>query len=103
MLDEAWPRYAGALGVIRRGAAGIKPPPKETLQAVAKLLGADIPVKVTLLVFVGDFVFTATGANQPTVAIPVGRNGFGFVHESRVHPCGGGGGGALVRRNRKIS
>jgi hypothetical protein len=74
MLDTAWPRYASALSVIRKGAAGIQPPPQKTLQSVANLLDASVPVKATLVVFVGDFsnnAFTAPGANGPTVAIPV--------------------------------
>jgi hypothetical protein len=70
MLDEAWPKYAGALPVIQRGAAGISPEPRETLKAVAKLLSADKPIHAKLVVFVGDFdgnAFTAPGPGQPSV------------------------------------
>ncbi len=73
-LDTAWPRYASALNVIRKGAGGIQPPAQEVLQSVAKLLDASVPVKATVVFFVGDFsgnAFTAPGADGPTVAIPV--------------------------------
>ena len=74
MLDTAWPRYASALSVIRKGAGGIQPPPQKILQSVADLLDASVPVKATLVVFVGDFssnAFTAPGGDGLSVAIPV--------------------------------
>jgi hypothetical protein len=86
MLDAAWPRYASALRTIREGAAGIQPPPQEILQSVANLLNASVPVKATLVIFVGDFsgnAFTAPGADGPTVAIPVEGSGaaLSMTHE----------------------
>ena len=55
ILDNAWPKYAAALPVIRQGAASLKPPPRDSLDAVAKLLGADVPIRATLILFVGGF------------------------------------------------
>ncbi len=75
ILDDAWPRYARALDAIRTGGAALQPPPAEVLKAVARLLQADVPIRATLLLFVGGFdnnAFTAPGEGGiPTVAIPV--------------------------------
>ena len=82
ILDEAWPRYAGALETIGKGAGGIEPPPREVLAAVAKLLEADVPVRAELLLFVGGFdnnAFTSPGKDGPVVALPVEGKGAGLV------------------------
>lgn len=75
ILDDAWPRYAGALDTIRAGRAALQPPPAEVLKSVAQLLQADVPIRATLLLFVGGFdnnAFTAPGKDGiPTVAVPV--------------------------------
>lgn len=75
MLDDAWPRYTSALGTIRKGEENIEPPPGQILRSVAQLLGADVPIRAELLLFVGDFdnnAFTASGRDGiPTVALPV--------------------------------
>lgn len=75
LLDAAWPRYPAALGRIRQGPAAIVPKPQDALDQVATLLGADVPIDVKLLVYVGGFegnAFTSPGKDgAPTVAIPV--------------------------------
>ena len=75
ILDDAWPKYPEAIGTIERGRAALQPPPTEVLKAVTDLLQADVPIRATLLLFVGGFdnnAFTAPGRDGiPTVAIPV--------------------------------
>jgi hypothetical protein len=75
ILDDAWPKYPGALGAIEQAKTSLQPPPAEVLQEVAELLKAAVPVRATLLLFVGGFdnnAFTAPGKDGiPTVAIPV--------------------------------
>ena len=75
LLDDAWPRFASALGLIKKGAAAIHPAPLETLQQVASLLNASVPVRARLTVAVGDFegnAFTAPGKDGiPTVSVEV--------------------------------
>lgn len=75
LLDAAWSRYPAALGRIRQGPAAIVPKPQDALDQVATLLGADVPIHVKLLVYVGGFegnAFTSPGKDgTPTVAIPI--------------------------------
>jgi hypothetical protein len=74
LLDQAWPRYADALPLIRRGAAAIEPPPLTMLRTVAGLLELEGPFELQLVVFVGAFdgnAFTAGQDDQPVVAVPV--------------------------------
>jgi hypothetical protein len=74
MLDQAWPRYAAALDVIRPGAAGMTPDPRTTARAVAGLLKPAGPVKVTVVVYVGAFennAFTAAQKDMIMVAVPI--------------------------------
>ena len=75
ILDDAWPRYPAAIGTIKRGRTALQPPPVDVLKSVAELLQADVPIRATLLLFVGGFdnnAFTAPGKDGiPTVAIPV--------------------------------
>ena len=75
MLNGAWPKFKDAIPNIRKGIATIDPPPEETLRQVAKLLGTDVPLRVRLIVAVGDFegnAYTSPGQDGvPTVAIEV--------------------------------
>ena len=75
MLDQAWPRFAAAMPVIREGANAIQPPPRQSLKDVARLLGADVPIRARLVVAVGDFegnAFTSPGKDGvPTVSVEV--------------------------------
>jgi hypothetical protein len=75
MLDQAWPRFASALPEIRKGVDAIHPPPTGTLQQVADLLAATVPIRARLVAAVGDFEgndFTAPGKEGiPTVAVEV--------------------------------
>jgi hypothetical protein len=68
-------KYAEAIGTIERGRIALRPPPAEVLKTVTDLLQADVPIRATLLLFVGGFdnnAFTAPGRDGiPTVAIPV--------------------------------
>lgn len=83
MLDDSWPRYAGILPKVRLGAAGVRPPPREILGRVAGLLQADVPIRVTLVVFVGAFdnnAFTAPGQDgTPSVSVPVEGEGLDLI------------------------
>lgn len=54
-LDEAWPKYAKALGRIRGGATAMMPAPLPLLEKVATLLGTEQPVHIKLIAFVGTF------------------------------------------------
>jgi hypothetical protein len=74
MLDEAWPRYASALDVIRRGAAGLTPDPHAAVRSIAELLKAEKPAKVRLRVYVGAFennAFTMAQGDNITTSIPI--------------------------------
>lgn len=74
LLDDAWPKYAGALPIIHRGAAGIEPSPMATLDRVTALLKPDRPVNLKLVVYVGGFegnAYTMGQDGQPIVALPV--------------------------------
>lgn len=75
LLDEAWPKYAGVLTRIEKGAGGIEPLPSDTLARVIIELRPDSVVRVKLLAYVGALegnAFTVAGADGiPVVAIPV--------------------------------
>jgi hypothetical protein len=75
MLDEAWPKFKAEMPLIRRGVAAIDPSPEGTLRQVAKLLQADVPVRVRLIVAVGDFegnAYTFSDKDgMPTTAVEV--------------------------------
>jgi hypothetical protein len=88
MLDEAWPRYADILPLIRRGAASIEPKPRDVLRKVAGLLALDRPYSVQVIVYVGGFdnnAFSYKLGAKPTVAIPIEmsaeRRELVFTHE----------------------
>jgi hypothetical protein len=74
-LEEAWPKYASAMPRLRRGAAGLAPNPQLRLNAVASLLGAQVPLRIRLIAFVGYFHRNAfaTGFQKgvSTIAIPL--------------------------------
>lgn len=74
LLDDAWPKYAVALPVIKLGAAGIEPSPAATLNRVTALLKPDRPVHLKLTAYVGGFegnAYTMGQGGQPIVALPV--------------------------------
>ena len=74
MLDEAWPRYASVLELIRGGAATLTPDPQAMVQSIAELLKVEKPAKVTLRVFVGGFdnnAFTVSGKSGVTTNLPI--------------------------------
>lgn len=74
MLADAWPRYPKVIDRIREGAEAIRPTPDSILRAVATRLEADTPVRVELLVFVGDGKsggFFAPQDGRMVVALPV--------------------------------
>ncbi len=83
MLDQAWQRYPSAIPVVKLGIKAIQPSPTETLKAVAKLLGADVPIHARLVVAVGDFegnAFTAPGKDGiPTVSVEVEDPNAGYL------------------------
>jgi hypothetical protein len=74
-LDAAWPKYPAAIERIRRGAAALTPSPRERLYAVATLLGADHPVRIRLIAFVGTFRRNAFASGLKngisTISIPL--------------------------------
>jgi hypothetical protein len=74
-LDEAWPKYAAAMPRLRRGAAGLAANPQLRLNSVATLLGAQVPLRIRLITFVGYFHRNAfaTGFQNgvSTIAIPL--------------------------------
>lgn len=74
MLEQAWPRYAGALPLIRRGAKAMRPQPLDTLRAVAAVLEPREPVEVDVVAYVGAFdgnAFSSGQDGRPTVAVPL--------------------------------
>jgi hypothetical protein len=74
-LEEAWPKYAAAMPRIRRGAAGLAPNPQLRLDSVATLLGAQVPLRIRLITFVGYFHRNAFASGfqngASTIAIPL--------------------------------
>lgn len=75
LLDTAWPRYAAALPRIAASAATMSRSAGEVAARVATLLGADRPIRIQLLAYVGGFegnAFTAFEADgSARVAIPL--------------------------------
>lgn len=74
-LDAAWTRYPAALERIKRGAAALTPSPQERLSEVGALLGADRPVHIRLIAFVGAFHKNAFASGLKdgisTISIPL--------------------------------
>jgi hypothetical protein len=74
-LDAAWSKYPAEIERIRRGAAALTPSPGERLNAVATLLGADEPVRIRLIAFVGTFRRNAFASGLKngvsTISIPL--------------------------------
>ncbi len=86
MLNQAWPKYAAALPRIRQGAGVFSPAPSAAFADVARLFGADVPLHVRLIAYVGDFDGNAYSAEdekaQPFTALPVEVDtGFVMTHE----------------------
>lgn len=74
-LDAAWPNYPATIQRIQRGAAALTPSPQERLGDVAMLLGADRPVRIRLIAFVGTFHRNAFASGLKdgvsTISIPL--------------------------------
>ena len=74
-LDAAWAKYPEAMSQIRLGAAALAPSPQERLTEVATLLGAQGPVRIRLIAFVGTFRRSAFSMGLKdgvsTIAIPL--------------------------------
>jgi hypothetical protein len=73
LLDGAWDRYPGAIGLIRAGARGMQPDPMSVLKGVARVLQPPRPLTVQVTAYVGGFeenAFTYRG-QYPTVAVPL--------------------------------
>jgi hypothetical protein len=88
MLDEAWPRYAKILPLVRRGAASVQPKPQDVLRKVAALLALNDPYSMRVIVYVGEFdnnAFSFKQHGKPIVAIPLemstARRELVFTHE----------------------
>jgi hypothetical protein len=88
MLDNAWPRYAKILPLIRLGAASVEPKPQDVLRKVADLLALDNPYSMQVTVYVGEFdnnAFSFKQDGKPVVAIPLEmsteRRELAFTHE----------------------
>jgi hypothetical protein len=74
LLDEAWPRYAQALPLLRKGVAAMEPRPEAVLKKVADALGLDGPFEMQVTAYVGAFdgnAFTAAQDRRPMVAVPL--------------------------------
>jgi len=74
LLDDAWPRYAQALPLIRKGVAAMEPKPEAVLKKVADVLGLDGPFEMQVTTYVGAFdgnAFTAAQDREPMVAVPL--------------------------------
>jgi hypothetical protein len=74
LLDDAWPHYADALPVIRKGVAAMEPRPEAVLAKVAGLLGLEGPFEMQVTAYVGAFdgnAFTAAQGHKPMVAVPL--------------------------------
>jgi hypothetical protein len=73
-LDAAW-AYPEAMSQIRLGAAALAPSPQERLTKVAELLGAQGPIRIRLIAFVGTFRRNAFSMGVKdgvsTIAIPL--------------------------------
>lgn len=74
LLDAAWPRYRGALPIIRAGARCITPDPQMIARKIAMTLCVREPVEMQLTAYVGAFednAFTAGQDGMPIVNIPL--------------------------------
>lgn len=74
LLDTAWPAYPEVLDRIRAGAAGMRPDPGSLLREVAAKLGAEGPLKVRIVAYVGAreqnaYFFADKGSLN--VAVPI--------------------------------
>ena len=74
-LDAAWAKYPEVMSQIRLGAAALTPSPQERLTKVGELLGAQGPVRIRLIAFVGTFHRSAFSMGVKdgvsTIAIPL--------------------------------
>ena len=74
-LDAAWAKYPEAMSQILLGAAALAPSPQERLTKVAELLGAQGPIRIRLIAFVGTFRRSAFSMGVKdgvsTIAIPL--------------------------------
>jgi hypothetical protein len=74
-LDAAWEKYPEAMSQISLGAAALTPSPQERLTKVAELLGAQGPIRIRLIAFVGTFHRSAFSMGVKdgvsTIAIPL--------------------------------
>ena len=97
LLDDAWPRYPGAIPRIREGVASFGVNPDVQLNRVVSLLGCGQDTRVRLIAFVGAFednAFAFSTDGIPTVAIPIeaGDPEKSMIHEfthavHRSHSC----------------
>jgi hypothetical protein len=74
LLDDAWPRYPEVIERIRGGVAAMQPAPEPLLASVAALLGAEVGLRLDLLVYVGALERNAFFAPQQGtlfVAVPI--------------------------------
>jgi len=73
LVDGAWTRWDEAVPMAKAGEAGMRPQPLAILHKVAQALGADAPIHVQLITYVGGFednAFSYRG-DLPVVAIPL--------------------------------
>ena len=74
-LDAAWAKYPEAMSQIRLGATALAPSPQERLTKVGELLGAQGPIRIRLIAFVGTFRRSAFSMGVKdgvsTIAIPL--------------------------------
>ncbi|QDP18560.1 hypothetical protein [Sphingomonas xanthus] len=74
LLDGAWTKYPASLSRLQQGAKSFGNEPIETLSAVVRLLGADRPLAIRLVTYVGAFddnAFAARVQGVPVVHFPV--------------------------------
>ncbi len=75
LVDAGWPKYPTALDVIRAGAPAMRPQPLEIAQKVAAVLGADQPMTLKVVAYVGAFdqnAFSYRGEDKvPVVCVPL--------------------------------
>jgi hypothetical protein len=61
-FTDGWPEFVAAMPFIRQGAGALRPMPDEALRRIAALLGAEVPVRVTLTTEV-----RTDGSKTPTI------------------------------------
>jgi hypothetical protein len=96
LLDSAWARYAAALTIIERGAAGFAISPDSALARVLGLLQCGDSVKLRVTVFVGGFEGNAfafgvtNGRSNIAVPVEAGNAVRSLIHEftHAVHRAG---------------